>query len=151
MATDYSTPNKPAIFEPSHRTCVICGQDNDRGLHLQFQRSLDDSVSSTFRCDPVYQGYTDMLHGGVVAAVLDDAMTNCLFARAIVAVTAELTIRYLLPVRTGDDATVRAWVVKSSSRLQIVAAELVQDGEVRAKAHAKFRNVKSAQESRASC
>ena len=90
------------------------------------------------------------MHGGLVAAVLDDAMTNCLFAHRIVAMTAQLTIRYLRPVRTGRAAFVRAWVVKSSSRLQMVAADLMQDGEVHAKAQAKFRNIKAVQESRAS-
>jgi uncharacterized protein (TIGR00369 family) len=117
---------------------------------VQFHSKPDGSVMAMFHCDSVFQGYPNVLHGGVVASLLDGAMTNCLFAYGIVAVTAELTIRYLLPVRTGDEATVRAWVVKSSSRLQIVAAELLQGGEVRAKAQAKFRKFKGTPDSGAS-
>jgi uncharacterized protein (TIGR00369 family) len=143
-------PDSAAISEPSHRTCIICGRENDHGMHVQFRSEPDGSVMAAFHCDPVYQGYPEVLHGGVVASLLDGAMTNCLFAHGIVAVTAELTIRYLQPVRIGDEATVRAWVVKSSTRLQIVAGELLQGGEVRAKAQAKFRNIKVTQDSRAS-
>jgi uncharacterized protein (TIGR00369 family) len=150
MDTDTSARNDTVICEPSHHTCIVCGCENDHGMHLQFRSEPDGSVTAEFLCDAMYQGYPDVLHGGVVAALLDGAMTNCLFAHGIVAVTAELTIRYLLPVCSGHAATVRAWVVKPSSRLQMSAAELVQDGEVRAKARAKFRNIKVAQASRAS-
>jgi len=150
MHKDKSASKNSVVLEPSHCTCIVCGRENDHGLHVQFRSEQDGSVVAAFHCDPVYQGYPEVLHGGVVASLLDGAMTNCLFAHGIVAVTAELTIRYLLPVRTGDEATVRAWVVKSSSRLQMLAAELLQGGEVRAKAHAKFRNIKAAQDLRAS-
>lgn len=130
-----------AISEPSHRTCIVCGCDNDHGMHLQFRSEPDGSVRAEFACDTVYQGYPDILHGGVVAAVLDGAMTNCLFAHVVVAVTAELTIRYLQPVHTREMVSVRAWIVKSSPHLQILAAELSQAGRVCAAAKAKFRRV----------
>lgn len=130
----------PFMHEPLHGGCIVCGSDNDHGWHLQFQKACDGSVTAEFQGGSTYQGYPDMLHGGVVAALLDGAMTNCLFTHQIVAVTAELMIRYLTPVRTEHPVFVRAWIVKSSPRLHVLASELVQDGEVRAKAQAKFRN-----------
>jgi acyl-coenzyme A thioesterase PaaI-like protein len=130
------------ISEPSHRECIVCGCENDHGMHMQFHREPDGSVTSEFLSDAMYQGYPDVLHGGVVAAVLDGAMTNCLFAHDVVAVTAELTIRYLQPVHTQEMVSVRAWIVKSSPHLHLLAAELSQRGQVRATAKAKFRRVK---------
>jgi acyl-coenzyme A thioesterase PaaI-like protein len=132
-----------SVAHHSHRGCIVCGCDNDHGMHMQFTSEPDGSVVAEFLCDTMYQGYPDVLHGGMVAAVLDGAMTNCLFAHDVVAVTAELTIRYLQPVHTREMVSVRAWIVKSSPHLQLLAAELRQGGHVRATAKAKFRRVKS--------
>jgi acyl-coenzyme A thioesterase PaaI-like protein len=132
-----------AISEPSHRECIVCGCENDHGMHIQFRRELDGSVTSEFLSDAMYQGYPEVLHGGIVATVLDGAMTNCLFAHDVVAVTAELNIRYLQPVHTREMVSVRAWIVKSSPHLQLLAAELRQGGQVHATGNAKFRRVKS--------
>jgi uncharacterized protein (TIGR00369 family) len=133
-----------SIHEPSHDRCFVCGCDNDHGLHLEFLNASDGSVTAEFQCNSTYQGYTDVLHGGVVATLLDGAMTNCLFAHQIVAVTAELTIRYLFPVYTGQRVTVKAWITKSSRHLHVLAAELTQDGKIYARALGKFRNIRTA-------
>jgi len=97
-----------------HGGCVACGGRNGQGLRLQFRVRETGRVETSFACAAAFEGFPGFLHGGIIATLLDAAMTNCLFAHGIVAMTAELTIRYLLPVRTGDEATVRAWIVKSS-------------------------------------
>ena len=134
----------PLVSNPSHKGCVVCGCENDHGMRVEFRSQSDGSVVAEFPCDAAYQGYQDVLHGGVVATLLDGAMTNCLFAHHIVAVTAELTIRYLHPVRIGDPVSIKAWIVRSSPHLHLLAAELAQEGRVHARAKAKFRNVMSA-------
>jgi acyl-coenzyme A thioesterase PaaI-like protein len=112
-------------------------------MRVDFHAQADGSVTASFSCGNDYQGYPQTLHGGIIATLLDGAMTHCLFARRIIAVTAELTVRYVLPVQTCHPASIRAWIVKASPRLHILSSELVQDGEVRAKAQAKFRNMNS--------
>jgi acyl-coenzyme A thioesterase PaaI-like protein len=131
------------ISNPSHRGCIICGDNNACGMHLQFHQTSDGSATATFLLDAVYQGYPDVVHGGVVAAVLDGAMTHCLFAQKVEAVTAELTVRYIHPVCAHKPVFVRAWIIKSSSHLHMLAAELMQEDRIQVKAQAKFRSVKS--------
>ena len=65
-------------------------------------------------------------------------MTNCLMARGVVAVTADLRIRFRKPVDAGARATVRARLLESRHGLHVVEAELEQDGEVRATASGRF-------------
>ena len=89
-------------------------------------------------CDRSLEGYGGRLHGGVIAAALDGAMTHCLFALGRTAVTAELTVRFKQPVATGRPATVRAWLERDLGPLYLLQAELVQDGVVKAAASAKF-------------
>jgi len=74
----------------------------------------------------------------VISSLLDGAMTNCVFARGHVAVTAELKIRFKHPVVVGPPATVRAWIDRRYRSLYFVAAELAQNGEIKATAEGKF-------------
>jgi acyl-coenzyme A thioesterase PaaI-like protein len=116
----------------------VCGADNPQGLRVDFQPTADGGVEAQFDCARVFEGYSHRIHGGVIAALLDGAMTNCLFAHGHVAVTGELTVRFRHPVLTDRRATVRAWIQKSYYELHHVCAELVQNGRVLVKATAKF-------------
>jgi uncharacterized protein (TIGR00369 family) len=121
-----------------HPKCVVCSRSNESGLKLDFTCGGNDRVQADFYCDESMQGYESCLHGGVLATVLDGAMTNCMFAQGLAVVTAELTVRFLRPVRTQAPATVRAWVRKSSALIHILEAEIVQRDEVKARAVGKF-------------
>ena len=108
------------------------------GLGLDFTLQSDGSIEGAFAGGKVYEGYPGLLHGGVVAALLDGTMTNCLFAKGKQAVTAELHVRYRHPVALQSQVTVRAWVVRARPPLQLLAAELRQDNLVKVTASAKF-------------
>jgi uncharacterized protein (TIGR00369 family) len=127
-----------AVRRRHHPDCVVCGSRNARGLQLAFTRQADGSVSASFACDPAWTGYSGCLHGGVIAALLDGASTNCLFAHGHAALTAELIVRYREPVATGRPAVVRARLVESTRHLHYLQAELEQDGRVKATAKARF-------------
>ncbi len=121
-----------------HAKCVVCGSSNARGLGLDFMLLKDGVVEADFYCDKDYEGYDNVLHGGVVSALLDGAMTNCMFANGCAAVTAELKVRFRHPVKIGQVATVRAWIERTSPPLYVVKAEVLQNHEVKATATAKF-------------
>jgi acyl-coenzyme A thioesterase PaaI-like protein len=122
----------------AHPFCLVCSQSNPLGLGLNFVLQADGSVNANFISHAALEGYAGLLHGGVIAAVLDGAMTNCLFARGLQAVTGELTVRYRHPVPIGGAVTVRAWIQESLPPLHLLQAELQQDGCVKASASAKF-------------
>jgi acyl-coenzyme A thioesterase PaaI-like protein len=85
-----------------------------------------------------FQGYSDRLHGGIIALLIDAAMTHCLFARNLTGVTAELKVRYQFPVVASQAITVRVWVEKQKSRLYLLKGTLQQEGELKSTAEAKF-------------
>lgn len=121
-----------------HPLCVLCGRENCSGLRLRFSLLDDGSVETTFQCEEAFQGYSGMLSGGIVASLLDSAMTNCLFARGIAAVTAELSIRFLRPVPLGLPITVQARLEQSRGAFHRVAARLLRHGETVCRAQGKF-------------
>jgi uncharacterized protein (TIGR00369 family) len=116
----------------------VCSPDHQAGLHLEFTLLEDGSVQATFDCREAFQGYPGLLHGGVISALLDGAMTNCLFAHGQQGMTGELKVRFRHPVVTDRPAIVRAWVDRSISPFHVVQAELIQDEWVTAKATGKF-------------
>lgn len=127
-----------ALSRQSHPACYVCGPANGHGLGLEFRLGEDDAVEAAFACRGVFEGYPATLHGGVICALLDGAMINCLFAHGHAAVTAELKVRFRHPVRTERPALVRAWSVSSLRPLHELAAELVQGEQVMATARGKF-------------
>ena len=98
----------------------------------------DGKVSAEFPRQFHLEGYKGCLHGGVIASIIDSAMTNCLFAKGQAALTAELNIKYIAPVRCGRPAVVTAWVVSSFPPLHALKAEVAQAGAVVVSADAKF-------------
>jgi uncharacterized protein (TIGR00369 family) len=128
------------LHTTTHPHCVVCGVDNPRGLRVDFRPMHDGGVEAHFDCARVFEGYSHRIHGGVIAALLDGAMTNCLFAHGHVAVTAELNVRYRHPVMTDHPATVRAWIRESSRGLHRLRAEVLQDSQLLVIATATFLN-----------
>jgi acyl-coenzyme A thioesterase PaaI-like protein len=81
--------------------CFICGPGNPVGLRLRF-REEGEGVSADFTFGEQFIGWEGLIHGGLVAAVLDDAMANIWAWRGTPAVVARISARFRLPVRPGD-------------------------------------------------
>lgn len=121
-----------------HDTCIVCGKNNPVGLKLDFEILPDKSARAEFMCKFLFEGYKGFMQGGISAAIIDSAMTNCLFANNIAAFTAELTINYKLPVRCGRKVVVTARIVKSYEPLHVLEAQVEQEGKIVVIASAKF-------------
>ena len=138
MDAEYLDAELRQTAAQAHPNCALCSSSNANGLRLDFNVSDAGGVTATFDCDSQFEGYAGRLHGGIVASLLDSAMTNCLFANASSAVTLRLTVRYRHPVHTGKPATVRAHIERSSPPRHVLKAEVVQDDQVKATAEGKF-------------
>ncbi len=120
-----------------HCDCFACGYGVD-GLGLTFERSGVDTVSAEWFCEERYQSYLGIIHGGIIATILDSAMTNCLLMKGISAMTADMHIKYREPLRVGNVVIVRATLVRSRLSLFVLEAEVIQNECVSANASAKF-------------
>ena len=122
----------------AHPQCVVCSQSDPCGLGLRFSLCKDGSVEANFTCRDCLQGYAGILHGGITSALLDGAMTNCLFAHGVVALTGRMTVRFRHPVQLATSVLVRGRIVRSEPPLHMLRAEVLQDGQVMASAESKF-------------
>ena len=126
------------IRKQAHPHCISCSPENVSGLALEFSVRDDKGVQAEFSCSKLYQGYPGFLHGGITSLLLDSAMANCLFAHQVVAVTARMILRFLLPVVTDQPALVKAWIREYEPPLYVLEAEMEQNGRILVRASAKF-------------
>ena len=107
---------------------------------MKFDVDDDGGIQASFQCDNTFEGYPGMVHGGIIASILDGAMGNCMFAHGLATVTVEMTTKFRHPVLTGKEATVSARIVLHSHPRYILEAEIVQDEKLKATAKGKFYN-----------
>lgn len=95
--------------------CFACGKDNQIGFKLEFSGE-GDKVWANFTPTELYQGYSDIMHGGLVTTLLDEAMAKVLNLRNIKAVTATLAVKFRKPVKIGQEVKIYGEMVQEKSR-----------------------------------
>lgn len=106
--------------------CFGCGGANAEGMKLAFEQDDERKrIVGKFRMDARYQGGGGFVHGGIIALLLDEAMGKVCRFRAVRAVTAELTVEYLKPVRTAEEIEIEAFESEQQGR------SLFHRGEIR--------------------
>lgn len=116
-----------------YQRCFACGQRNPYGIHMVFRRE-DNTIVSDFSPREEYQGFPGMLHGGIVAVVLDEALnrTSLLAEQPAWTMTGRLDIRYRRYVPYGPLLRVRATLglqrgrmIQASGKLTLAEDEKV--------------------------
>ncbi len=138
MTTKVSCDSLDDIRNEVHSDCFVCSLLNTYGMHISFKTTGDNEVIAVFQCDGSYQGYQGIVHGGVVSALLDGAMCNCMFACNKAAVTTEMLVKYRHPVVVDEEAMVIARIVYSSEPMYMLESEIIQNGKVKAIAKGKY-------------
>ena len=103
--------------------CFCCGAKNPIGLKLEFEMLPDSRLQTYWTPRKEHQGYKDIVHGGLVAAVLDEVMIRLLYALGIRAVTAELHTRFIRPLRAGTRYRFESRLIEDKGRLVMAAME----------------------------
>ena len=108
--------------------CFGCG-DNPLGLRLPLPVAEGLTEYETyFRFDERHQGGPGIVHGGFVAAALDEAVGLLATWYAFPSVTARIFVRYRRPVPINSELLLRAWLVDSTERRLHVDGS-IGDGE----------------------
>ena len=81
--------------------CFCCGPKNPIGLKLEFETTAEGRMRTIWTPRKEHQGFKDIVHGGLVATVLDEVMVRLLYLRGISAVTAGMETKWIEPVRWG--------------------------------------------------
>ncbi len=116
----------PLAAVRSDHWCFGCGAQNPIGLHLQFTAD-EEGVRAQFVPAPEHQGFENVVHGGIISSVMDEAMAWATAAAGYWAVTGEIRLRFKRPLRVAESTTVSARVTSARGRLIATEAKLLSD------------------------
>lgn len=110
--------------------CFVCGPDNPIGLKLRFAPE-GEGVRAEFTPSELHAGYEGRVHGGILAALIDDALANIWFLRGEEAVTAKIEVRFRQEARPGERLVVTAEPTGARGGLMSARAAVARsDGSV---------------------
>lgn len=120
--------------------CFGCGGANAAGMKLTFEQdNVARRIVGKFVLGEAYQGGGGMAHGGIIAVLLDEAMGKVCRFREVRAVTAELTVEYLKPVKVDQEIIVEGFETDHKGRNLFLAGEIRNGtGEVLARGRGRF-------------
>lgn len=130
---------------PHTHSCFVCGESNPIGLNLRFETD-GGIVRTCFTPRREHIGFKQVIHGGLIATVLDEIMVwACVTKTKRFAYCAELTVRFQNPLRPGEETIATAELVTNRrDRIFEIKSELKdQAGKIFATATGKYIPVKS--------
>lgn len=124
------------------RYCLCCGEKNPLGFKMEF-RYEDEKLLSEAVIPKEYQGFADVVHGGVLGTLLDELMVNFYWLKGEKAVTAEYQVRLKAPCPVNRKVRLSAWHLGAKRNILLTAAQAeLEDGTIVAEATAKCVRVK---------
>lgn len=103
--------------------CFACGGTNPIGMRLHIELG-EGTASTTWVAGEDFVGWSDKVHGGIIATMLDEVMAWAPSSFDSWAVTAEMTIRYRSPAAPGEELRAEGRVVERRRRIYDVRGEV---------------------------
>ena len=119
--------------QPNSDSCFVCGRNNPVGLHLTFYDNGENEVCSRYSVPAHYNGYPGIVHGGILAAMLDEvvARVSMIEDHHHFMMSVKLEIKFRHPVPTETPIEIIGRIVKLRGRLGKAVGEIrLPDGTV---------------------
>jgi acyl-coenzyme A thioesterase PaaI-like protein len=122
----------------ARRYCFGCGDLNPAGLKLEFHFEGSKAVAELVP-QHQHQGYPGLMHGGVIAAALDEAMGWAMYGAGVWAVTGKMEVKFRQPLPLHQKATVSGEVTRNRGRWLELRGEIrSEEGKLIAESYGLF-------------
>jgi len=140
--TPDSLASTPTIDERANH-CFGCGPANPQGIHLVFTTDTsepeDPVCTASFRLDRMHEGPPGHIHGGIVATLLDEAMSKLNRPLNVLAMTRHMEVDYLRPVPLYKELVLTSRHLRREGRKLFHQAEILSpEGQVLARGKGLF-------------
>jgi len=128
-----------SLLKKFHKNCLFKNILEDSEA-LSFTFDSKGNLKGRFYCDEKYQGYNNRIHGGILAAIIDESMVHCLMGHGIVGVTTHLDIKYRMPISIKQHIEIVTCIYNKylGGALYKVKTEVIQGRKIVANATASF-------------
>lgn len=125
-----SKENVTPLAHTAQNRCFGCGPANPIGLHLDFFVTEDQSVISTPTVAATFEGPPSLIHGGIIATLLDEAMSKAVRVHGLTAMTRQMEVEYLKPVPSDTPIRIEGRLIRSEGRKHWAEAKLLNEKSV---------------------
>lgn len=118
--------------------CFGCSDRNPVGLHLEFY-DYGDYVESEWIANKNYEGWHGVLHGGIVATLLDEIGGWVIISKVGRAgMTVELNVRYHKKISTDEKIYIQGKLIEHKKNIAFIESKIIQNGEIKASGMSKY-------------
>jgi len=122
--------------------CFVCGDKNETGLRIDFFYDRG-KAKAEFTPRKNFQGYKDLLHGGILSTLLDEVMIKAILAKGIVTVTSRIEVKFKKPASIGQKLFLEGKISEDKGRVILTEGKVLdQEGNLVASAEGKYFKVK---------
>jgi acyl-coenzyme A thioesterase PaaI-like protein len=131
----------PDITPIADNYCFVCGRDNPKGLQIKVKYQPEEMAAETELSLPrEYQGWANVIHGGILATLLDEMMAHAVWHFAGPGLTISMETRFHHPLKPDEPIRVRGVLTTPNGSRRIAEAEVVRaaDGKKIASGKSRF-------------
>jgi acyl-coenzyme A thioesterase PaaI-like protein len=135
------TPTAPLPTPLADSYCFVCGQDNPQGFRIKVRYFEAELAAETELAIPrEYQGWAEVIHGGILATLLDEMMAHAVWRFAGPGLTLGMEVRFHAPLKPDETIKVRGVLNTPNGKRRQAAAEIVRiaDGKKIASGQSRF-------------
>ena len=115
-------------LEDNHK-CFVCGKKNPDGLKINFKVS-DNKIQAEFIPHSSLQGYANIVHGGIISTLLDEAMGKLAFELGINCLTAEINVRFKNPAYVGRKYILTGEILRKTHRIVFAKSKMQSESDL---------------------
>src|SRR4030042_2475306 len=117
---DKPSPKEPLATPLAANYCFVCGKDNPRGFKIEVSYFDEELAAETeLSLAREFQGWADVIHGGILATMLDEMMAHAVWRFAGPGLTLSLEVRFHAPLKPGEQVRVRGLVHPANGRRRL--------------------------------
>jgi acyl-coenzyme A thioesterase PaaI-like protein len=134
------TYNSGAMDASIAAYCFVCGKHNPRGFKIEVGYSEAELAAETELSIPQeYQGWTEVIHGGILSTLLDELMAHAVWRFAGPGLTLSMEVRFHAPLKPGEPIRVRGVLHTPNGSRRLAEGEIIRLADGRRIASGKSR------------
>jgi acyl-coenzyme A thioesterase PaaI-like protein len=121
--------------------CFVCGKNNPRGFKIQVRYTEAELSAETELSIPrEYQGWAEVIHGGILSTLLDELMAHAVWRFAGPGLTLSMEVRFHAPLKPDEPIRVRGVMHPASGSRRQTEGEIIRiaDGQRIASGKSRF-------------
>jgi acyl-coenzyme A thioesterase PaaI-like protein len=134
------TSAAPDITPIADNYCFVCGKDNPQGLKIKVTYLPEEMAAETQVALPrEYQGWADVIHGGILSTLLDEMMAHAVWRFAGPGLTLGMEVRFHHPLKPDEAIKVRGVLTATNGSRRTAEALITRACDDKKIASAKSR------------